>query len=119
MAPRRSLSRFREGAQYFSARIHDRERSRIRARRAPFSLPAYGLYKVNDHVIVAGAAGRERLLSPFVSASWGRTRGMTDMPRDRGPQQGPKGDYRFDYVTFGLLAIGVIWAVVEIALRYV
>jgi hypothetical protein len=42
MAPRRSLSRFREGAQYFSARIHDRERSRIRARRAPFSLPAYG-----------------------------------------------------------------------------
>ena len=44
---------------------------------------------------------------------------MTDMPRDRAPQQGPNGDYRFDYVTFGLLAIGVIWAVVEIALRYV
>jgi hypothetical protein len=44
---------------------------------------------------------------------------MADMPRDRGPQQGPKGDYRFDYVTFGLLAIGVIWAIIEIARRYV
>jgi hypothetical protein len=44
---------------------------------------------------------------------------MADMPRDRGTGKGPKGDYGFDFVTFGLLAIGVIWAIVEIARRYV
>jgi hypothetical protein len=44
---------------------------------------------------------------------------MADIPNDRRPMQGRKGDYSFDYVTFGLLAIGVICAIVEIALRYV
>jgi hypothetical protein len=49
----------------------------------------------------------------------GKVRIMTNIPNDRRPLQGRKGDYSFDYVTFGLLAIGVIWAIVEIALRYV
>jgi hypothetical protein len=44
---------------------------------------------------------------------------MTNIPNDKRPLQGRKGDYSFDYVTFGLLATGVIWAIVEIALRYV
>jgi hypothetical protein len=44
---------------------------------------------------------------------------VTNIPNEKRPLQGRKGDYSFDYVTFGLLAIGVIWAIVEIALRYV
>ena len=44
---------------------------------------------------------------------------MADIPNDKRPPQGRKGDFSFDYVTFALLAMGVIWAIVEIALRYV
>ena len=46
---------------------------------------------------------------------------MADVPRDdeskprRAP---PEGDYRFDFITYGLLAIAVLWAVVEIARRH-
>ena len=48
-----------------------------------------------------------------------RGRIVTNIPNEKRPLQGRKGDYSFDYVTFGLLAFGVIWAIVEIALRYI
>jgi hypothetical protein len=57
----------------------------------------------------------------FASRLAGGERGriVANIPNEKRPLQGRKGDYSFDYVTFGLLAIGVIWAIVEIALRYV
>jgi hypothetical protein len=46
---------------------------------------------------------------------------MSDAPsrREKGARRGREGDYRFDYVTFALLARGVALAIIEIARRYV
>jgi hypothetical protein len=46
---------------------------------------------------------------------------MSNVPsgQDKGARRGPESDYRFDYVTFALLALGVALAIIEIARRYV
>jgi hypothetical protein len=46
---------------------------------------------------------------------------MADIRRDeegKPPQRPPERHYRFDFITYGLLAIAVLWAVVEIARRH-
>jgi hypothetical protein len=47
--------------------------------------------------------------------------GMADIPRDdegKPRRRDPERDYRFDFITYCLLAIAVLWAVVEIARRH-
>jgi hypothetical protein len=46
---------------------------------------------------------------------------MNDLPRDneqKPRRRAPPSDYRFDFITYALLAIAVLWAVAEIALRH-